>query len=203
MAAPGQPAYPGPGYGVAGPAYSQPEGPDEWLGGAEPWRLVLSGAAKKLVAMFLVLGVLLLAGYIAGIAVAASNSGNGVSRADAALAVEGNYASLSASVLTFATKVSACQGKLSCVTKIDGQMSQAFSRFATQLQGISMPSPAATSAAAALQADATAAARDFHELSSATSVAQYQQLAASTGLQAQLTKFDTDHASLGSTLGVG
>ena len=89
MAAPGQPAYPGPGYGVAGPAYGQPDGPDEWLGGAEPWRLVLSGAAKKLVAMFLVLGVLLLAGYIAGIAVAASNSGNGVSRADAALAVEG------------------------------------------------------------------------------------------------------------------
>ncbi len=104
---------------------------------------------------------------------------------------------------TFATKVSACQGKLSCVTKIDGQMSQAFSRFATQLHGVSMPSPAATSAAAALQADATAAARDFHELSAATSVAQYQRLAASTGLQAQLTKFDTDHASLGRTLGVG
>ena len=203
MAAPGQPAYPGPGYGAAEPAYGQPEGPGEWLGGADPWRLVLSGAAKKLVAMFLVLGVILLAGYIAGIAVAASNSGNGASRANAALAVEGNYASLSASVLTFATKVSACQGKLGCVTKIDGQMSQAFSQFATQLQGISMPSPAATSAAAALQADATAAARDFHELSSATSVAQYQQLAASTGLQAQLTKFDTDHASLGSTLGVG
>ena len=203
MAAPGQPAYPGPGYGVAGPAYGQPEGPDEWLGGAEPWRLVLSGAAKKLVAMFLVLGVIVLAGYSAGIAVAVSNSGKGVSRADAALAVEGNYASLSASVSTFATKVSACQGKLSCVTKIDGQMSQAFSRFATQLQGTSMPGPAATSAAATLQADATAAARDFAELSSATSVAQYQQLAASTGLQAQLTKFDTDHASLGRTLGVG
>ena len=202
MAAPGQPADPGPGYGVAGPAYGQPDGPGEWLGGTDPWRLVLSGTAKKLVAMFLVLGVIVLAGYIAGIAVAANNS-NGISQASAALAVEGNYASLSASVSAFATKVSACQGKLSCVTKIDGQMSQAFSRFATQLQGVSMPSPAATSAAAALQADATAAARDFHELSSATSVAQYQQLAASTGLQAQLTKFDTDHASLGRTLGVG
>ena len=200
---PGQPADPGPGYGVAGPAYGQPEGPAEWLGGADPWRLVLSGAAKKLVAMFLVLGVIVLAGYIAGITVAASNSGNGVSQASAALAVEGNYASLSASVSAFATKVSACQGKLSCVTKIDGQMSQAFSRFATQLQGVSMPSPAAATASAALQADATATARDFHELSSATSVAQYQRLAVSTGLQAQLTRFDTDHASLGRTLGVG
>ena len=152
--------------------------------------------------MFLVLGVLVLAGYITGIVVATHNSGNGVSQAETALAVESDYASLSASVSTFATKVSACQGKLTCVTKIDGQMSQAFSRFATQLQGISMPSPAATSASAALQADATAAARDFHELASATSVAQYQSLAASTGLQAQLTKFDTDHAGLGRTLGV-
>jgi len=199
--APGEPAAGVPGYGQA--PYGQPDGPGEWLGGAEPWRLVLSAAARKLVAMFLIIGVLVLAGYIAGIAVAANNSSNGVSQANAALAVEGNYASLSASVSAFATKVSACQGKLSCVTKIDGQMSQAFSQFATQLQGVSMPSPAATSAAAALQADATAAARDFHELSSATSVAQYQQLAPSTGLQAQLTKFDTDHASLGRTLGVG
>jgi len=199
--APGEPAAGVPGYGQA--PYGQPDGPGEWLGGAEPWRLVLSAAARKLVAMFLIIGVLVLAGYIAGFAVAANNSSNGVSQANAALAVEGNYASLSASVSAFATKVSACQGKLSCVTKIDGQMSQAFSQFATQLQGVSMPSPAATSAAAALQADATAAARDFHELSSATSVAQYQQLAPSTGLQAQLTKFDTDHASLGRTLGVG
>jgi len=199
--APGEPAAGVPGYGQA--PYGQPDGPGEWLGGAEPWRLVLSAAARKLVAMFLIIGVLVLAGYIAGFAVAANNSSNGVSQANAALAVEGNYASLSASVSAFATKVSACQGKLSCVTKIDGQMSQAFSQFATQLQGVSMPSPAATSAAAALQADATAAARDFHELSSATSVTQYQQLAPSTGLQAQLTKFDTDHASLGRTLGVG
>ncbi len=203
MAAPGQPAYPGPGHGAAGPGFGQPEGPAEWLGGSEPWRLVLSGAASRLVAMFLLLGVLVLAGYIAGIVVATHNSGNGVSQAEAALAVESDYASLSASVSAFATRVSGCQGTLTCVTKIDGQMSEAFSRFATHLQGVSMPSPAATSAAAALQADATAAARDFHELASASSVARYQSLAVSTGLQAQLTRFDTDHASLGRTLGVG
>jgi hypothetical protein len=203
MAAPSQPAYPGPGHGVAGPGLRQPGEPAEWLGGSEPWRLVLSGAAKRLMVMFLVLGVIALALYVSAIAVSVHNSGNSISRAQAALAVESDYASLSTSVSAFATKVSGCQGKLTCVTKVDGQMSQAFSQFATQLQGISMPSPAATSAAAALQADATTAARDFHELASATSVAQYQSLAVSTGLQAQLTKFDTDHASLGRTLGVG
>jgi hypothetical protein len=45
-----------------------------WLGGNEPWRLVLSSAAKGLVGMFLAIGVLVAAGYGALIGVAASNS---------------------------------------------------------------------------------------------------------------------------------
>ena len=104
---------------------------------------------------------------------------------------------------TFATKVSACQGKLSCVTKIDGQMSQAFAGSPPSCRAPRCRARPPPRRRTTLQADATPAARDFAELSSATSVAQYQQLAASTGLQAQLTKFDTDHASLGRTLGVG
>ena len=61
----GEPGYgqPPPGYGQPGPGqpagYGQPAAPVRWLGGDQPWRLVLSQAAKRLVTLFLVLGVVL------------------------------------------------------------------------------------------------------------------------------------------------
>jgi hypothetical protein len=215
----GQPApgygQPAPGYGQPAPGYGQPAPveagypaagpatPVRWLGGDQPWQLVLSRAAKRLVTLFLVLGVLLIVGYTALIAALALVSGNStVARANAAISVEGTFATLSTTLSTFDSKVAACQGKLSCVNTVDGQMSQAFSTFAQDMNGISMPTSASAAAAGRVRADASQASAGFRRLSAATSAAQYQQVVASTGLEGLLRRFDRDYQALGTTLGV-
>lgn len=201
----GQPWYgPPAGYGQPGygpPAgYGQPAPVTGWLGGDQPWRLVLSSAAKGLVGMFLAIGALVLVLYAVGIGVAVSHS-NTVSKADAALSVESAYAKLSTTVATFDSKVSGCNGKLSCVNGVDAQMAQSFRAFAAGLRGIAMPTPASAAAASTVQSDASRISTDFQRLSTASSVSQYQQTVASTGLEGLLTKFDRDYRALGQALG--
>jgi hypothetical protein len=213
--APGQPGYGQPGYGPPGfsqegygqpgyaaAGYGQPAAVTRWLGGDQPWRLVLSSSAKALVGMFLALGVLLAVVYVVVIAVGAT-SNNSLSRAAAAVSVESSYSTLDKSLVTFSSKTAACQGKLSCVTGLDQQMSQAFTTFGQDIRNISMPSPAAVTAAARVASDSTQAANDFQRLSRVTSVSQYQQVVVSTGLQSLLHQFDADYQSLGQTLGMG
>jgi Domain of unknown function (DUF4389) len=200
----GQPAgygQPPPGYGSPA-GYGRPAAAVRWLGGDQPWQLVLSQAAKRLVALFLVLGVVFLVGYFVLISVIAATSGsNTVTRAQAAISVESSFARLSGTLSTFDSKVSACQGKLSCVNKADGQMSQAFGRFARDMNGIAMPS-ASTAAAARVRSDASLASSGFARLAAVTSPAQYQQVVASTGLESLLGRFDHDYQALGDTLTV-
>jgi Domain of unknown function (DUF4389) len=205
----GQPAppYPGPGSALAGAGdagpvgYGPPAAGTRWLGGGEPWRLVLSSAAKGLVGMFLAIGLLVLVLYAVLIGVAVS-SNNTVSKATAALSVESAYASLSTTVATFDSNVSGCGGKLSCVNRVDARMSRAFGTFGSDLHGVAMPTPASSAASATLQSDANQIATDFQRLSTASSVSQYQQTVASTGLEGRLSQFDADYRSLGRTLGV-
>lgn len=61
-------------WGLFGDHAPPPAAGTGWLGGNEPWRLVLSSGAKVLVGMFLAIGVLVAAGYGALIGVAASTS---------------------------------------------------------------------------------------------------------------------------------
>ena len=199
----GQSGYPRAAYGQPAVGYGQPAGPVRWLGGDQPWRLVLSRPARRLVTLFLVLGVILLVGYGALIAVIASTSGNStVTRAEATISVEAAFATLSSTLSGFDSKVAACQGRLSCVNKVDAQMSQAFGRFAQDMNGISMPSGASAAAADRVRSDANQASDGFTRLSKVTSAAQYQQVVASTGLETLLRRFDTDYQDLGTTLGV-
>ena len=201
------PGYAGPGYALAGAAspgpvgYGQPVAATSWLGGDQPWRLVLSSGAKGLVGMFLAIGVLVLVLYAVLIGVAVS-SDNTVSKATAALSVEGAYASLSTTVATFDSNVSGCGGKLSCVNRVDARMSQAFRKFGSNLHGLAMPTPASGAASATVQSDANQIATDFQRLSTASSVSRYQQTVASTGLEGLLNQFDADYRSLGRALGV-
>jgi hypothetical protein len=202
----GQPGDPGPGYAAAGgyapPAaagYAPPGQPVRWLGGDQPWRLVLSSTAKRLLALFLALGVVLFAGYLVGI-IAATNSNSTVSRAEAAFSVETSYSQLSSTLSGFDSKVSGCQGRLSCVNKVDAQMSGAFGSFAQDMGNTAMPDAGSTAAAARVQADAAQAGRDFSKLSTASSVGQYQQIVVSTGLEPLLHKFDADYHDLGVAL---
>jgi Domain of unknown function (DUF4389) len=201
------PAYPGPGYGLAGasdagPAgYGQPARPTRWLGGGQPWRLVLSSGAKGLVGMFLALGALVFVLYAVLIGVAISSSTT-VSKAAAELSVKTAYDSLGRTVTSFDSKVTACSGRLSCVNRVDAQMSRAFATFGSQLHGIAMPTAASSAASATLQSDASQIATDFQQLSTASSASQYQQTVASTGLEGRLNQFDADYRSLNQTLGV-
>ena len=201
------PAYPGPGYGLAGAGYPEPAGFGQptvvarWLGGGQPWRLVLSSGAKGLVGMFLAIGVLVFVLYavLIGVAISANST---VSKAEAALSVKAAYASLSTTVAGFDSSVSGCAGKLSCVNRVDARMSQAFARFGSDLHGIAMPTPAASAASDTVQSDADQIATDFQRLSTASSVSQYQQTVASTGLEGRLSQFDADFANLNQALGV-
>jgi hypothetical protein len=206
VAGSGEPGYPGPGdpapagYGPPAAAYGQPGEPIRWLGGDQPWRLVLSSTAKGLLGLFLALGVVLFVGYlVAGIAIGGSHNGT-VSRAQATTSVEASFAKLSSTLSGFDAKVAGCQGKLSCVNKVDAQMSGAFSNFAQDMSGISMPDSTSSAAAARVQADAAQAGRDFSKLSTASSVSQYQQIVVSTGLESLLHKFDADYHDLGVAL---
>jgi len=201
------PPYPGPGYGLAGASYAgpagygQPAGPARWLGGGQPWRLVLSSTAKGLVGMFVALGALVFVLYVVLIGVAISSSTT-VSKAAAELSVKTAYDSLGRTVTSFDSKVSACSGRLSCVNRVDAQMSTAFATFGAQLHGIAMPTAASSTASATLQSEASQIATDFQQLSTATSASQYQQTVASTGLEGRLSQFDADYQALNQTLGV-
>jgi Domain of unknown function (DUF4389) len=203
----GYSAYPGPGYGLAGasdagPAgYGQPARPATWLGGGQPWRLVLSSGAKGLVGMFLVIGALVFVLYAVLIGVAISSSTT-VSKAAAELSVKTAYDSLGRTVTSFDSKVTGCSGRLSCVNRVDAQMSRAFATFGSQLHGIAMPTPASSAASATLQSEANQIATDFRQLSTASSASQYQQTVTSTGLEGRLSQFDADYQSLNQTLGV-
>jgi hypothetical protein len=226
-AAPGygqpEPGYgqPGPGYGQPGPGYGEPvpgqpgyaaagsgpygptAAPVRWLGGDQPWRLVLSRTAKRLIVLFLVLGVIFTVGYIALSAGLASSSGNNtVTRAEATISVEAAFARLSTTLSGFDSKVAACSGKLTCVNQVDKQMSVAFGTFARNMDGISMPGAASSAAADRVRSDANQASAGFLRLSAVTSAAQYNQVVASTGLEANLKRFDADYQALGTTLGV-
>ena len=198
-AVPGQPGYAAAGYGPYGPTAA----PVRWLGGDQPWRLVLSRTAKRLIVLFLVLGAIFAVGYIALSAGVASSSGNNtVTRAEATISVEAAFARLSTTLSGFDSKVAACSGKLTCVNKVDKQMSVAFGTFARNMDGISMPGAASSAAADRVRSDANQASAGFLRLSAVTSAAQYNQVVASTGLEANLKRFDADYQALGTTLGV-
>ncbi len=146
-------------------------------------------------------GVLGIVAYVALVSVIAS-SGNTVTRAEATISVEAAFATLSTTLSGFDSKVAACQGKLSCVNKVDKQMSVAFGTFGQNINGISMPSAASSAAAGRVRSDANQASAGFLRLSEVTSAAQYQQVVASTGLESLLRRFDADYQALGTTLGV-
>ena len=149
------------------------------------------------------LGVIFAVGYGVLMAVIASSNGNNtVTRAEAAISVEGAFAALSSTLSGFDSKVAACQGRFSCVNKVDAQMSRAFGRFAQDMNGIPMPSGAPAAAAARVRSDASQASDGFTQLSKVTSGAQYEQVVASTGLEGLLKRFDTDYQALGAALGV-
>jgi hypothetical protein len=117
-------------WGLFGDEAARPEEGTGWLGGNEPWRLVLSSGAKGLVGMFLAIGVLVAAlyGVLTGVA---GSSGNNTSPATAAQAMDTAYAPLSSTAGSYQADLAACGNNLSCAHGVDSRMSQAFAPDAT------------------------------------------------------------------------
>ena len=194
--------YGAPGYGTHGSVYCTPAGFTGYgapgpAAAAPDWRLLLTGGAKRLVALFIVLGALTYAAYLAVIGLAVSS---GTSALQAGFTVDSAYNTLTGNLNEWEGTIKTCGTNFTCVTAADGKAATYFSSFAGTLQGTPMPS-SAQAAASRLDSDATQAAQDFTELSQTTSVTQYQATFDSTGLQQILDSFDQDYSALNSALG--
>jgi hypothetical protein len=199
--APAQPGYADPqaqpGYG-AQPGYAQAgyaapaAGPASGLS----WRLVLSAAARKLVILFIVLGVVLAA--VNG-AVQAALAGNSVSALSAAKQVVADIGPSRDALDNYSASVQACNNKLSCVEGVDRNVAATLNTFAAQLRGIAMP-PQATAANAALAAAVSDTAAKFAKLSTAPTATKYISEARAAGLQQSVDKINQAYDNLGTAL---
>jgi hypothetical protein len=200
---PGPPATVPAGPGSFGsPAGQPPEtAPSAQLAVGSPGQLVLSDGARKLVGLFLALGVILIVAYIVVIAVVVSSSANStVTRNHAITQVQASYGTLSRALSSFQARSSACQGNLQCVTALDRQASQAFDAFGTSVRGTAMPNGATTTAAGRLVTASLAAGQLLQRLGSATTAARYEAIINSTDVQQILNRVDADYQNLGTQL---
>jgi hypothetical protein len=192
------------GYGAPG-GYGAPAGygPGQTVFQPASWQLVLSKAARQLVILFLVLGVL--TGILNGASNAFSLSGALQRAEDASMAnnaigaVNSSYTTLQTRMNQWHYTVSACDQNLTCVTRADANAATDFSAFASELNAVPMPS-GATAAANRVYSDAMRVAQEYAQLSQAANVATYQDTFNRLGLQQSLDRFDQDFNALGTAL---
>ena len=164
-----------------------------------PWQLVVSGTARTLVTVAIVVGAI---GYAADSYASTQLFGNALNtgnRVVADNAVTDAYNKL-ASVLTgFQAKTQNCQQNLACVTDLDSQVASAFSSFGQSLANADVPSGFSADVAA-LTRDNTKVQGDFGQLAATKSASQYTSVASSLGLQPDLAAwqgaFNKLHAEL-------
>jgi len=197
---------PGPGYGAPAPRYGMPT--TGWLvPGGPPWRLVLSQSSKRLVTFFIVLGVLVMAVYIAIVVVVASNaSSNTVSRAVALSETTAAFGKLNTAVGKFGSQTTACRSSstpLRCLTAADQGAGQAFGDFAREQGDIAMPAGAPQDANRQLIAQVSRAQHVFQRLASSNSRAQYLRISRSSGIQQILGQIEQAYQRLGNALANG
>ncbi len=166
--------------------------------GEAAWRLVLSDAAKKLVAGFIVLGVLLAVGVSLLDTVVLGHSG--ISGANANAQVLADAAPATNVLNNYSTKVTACKGSLDCVEGVDRQAAAALTTFARQLPGIAMPSAQAQAADTAMTSSVSHTAAIFARLAAATSATQYISLANAAGLEQSVNQLNQAYTKLANTL---
>ena len=198
---PPQPGYAQPGY--AQPEYAQAEDVQAGYGtpaaaaaGRPSWRLVLSQTARRLVVLFLVLGVLFAAVNGAVQGVLASNR---VSAVTAAEQVAADVSPVRTVLNNYSASEQACQGKLNCVEALDKKVAGALNTFAGQLRGTAMPSQA-IAANAALASAVSDTAVIFAKLGTAPSATRYISEAQSSGLQQAVNRINQAYSNLGTAL---
>ena len=173
---------------LAEAAVAQPTAELEQPGPAR--RLVLSAGAKRLVLLFLVLGIGsqvaagILSGTVAGGTVSQTRARNDVAAAHDTLTNQGQK---------YQQDVAACSQQLACVQRADGELAAALETFATQVDGVEFPAAARDEGAAMVRA-----AHDFagalRGLVAAPSAQEYTRLA--TGVDQVSNSFDQRYQEL-------
>jgi hypothetical protein len=167
----------------------------------QPWQLLLSQGARRLIILFIAIGVVLFVGNSILSSLEIGKVANTVAtRTNAIDQVQAAYSALSKTLSSFQAKSAACQGNVSCVTALDRQASQAFDTFGTSVQDTAMPDRATTSAADQLAAASSQAGQLLLRLGQATSAAQYEAILTSTNVQQILDQVDVDYQNLGTKL---
>jgi hypothetical protein len=174
--------------------------------GAPPWPLFLSAGAKRLVGLFIVLGVIIGVAYFVVIGVVIGGAGGSVSRAVALSETDTAFRGLSTSMSAFATQTTACRGShtpLRCVTTADQRAGSAFGLYASAQSAIGMPTSSTASASSLLVTDATHAQQVFQQLAGSKSIAQYQKTVSASDLQQVLDQLEQTYQRLHTDLAGG
>ena len=193
-------AQPGPGQ----PGSGEVPFPAGWPADPQAWRLVLSSAAKRLVALFIAVGVVAVVAYGVLIGIATANSSANVSRAAAISSISAAHSTLAGQLNGLSQQITICQSQsaqtaaLECVTKLDRQAAGDLGTFANRVKSTPVPSSAAA-ATAQLTAAASQLQAAFQRLGAATSVAQYEQIDSSTVVP-KVTQFNDAYVRLGAAL---
>ena len=207
-----QPGYAQPAGGQPGPAPSGPGQPDYpeaplpagWPAGPQAWRLVLSSTAKRLVALFIVVGAVAAVAYGVFIGIATANRSASVSRAAAISSISAAHSTLLGQLRGLSQQIPACQNQsaqaaaLTCVTKLDKRAAGDLGTFANRVRSTPVPS-SASAAAAQLTVAADQLQAAFQQLGTATSVAQYEQIDSSM-VAPKVTQFNDAYVRLARAL---
>jgi hypothetical protein len=198
-------AYPDGLFGDSVPpqaAWSQPRyaQPGHWApeGYGSPWRLVLSGTARKLMVGFIVLGALLAAGQSA---IAVLATGGILTSAAASAELEADFVPVESAIDNYAASAKACDGQLGCLTSLDRQVAGTIGAFAGQVPDIAVPRGKAGPAAAALTGSAAHASGVFGSLGAAATASQYESITGSGTLQHAVSQMNQDYLALRNALG--
>jgi hypothetical protein len=195
-----------PGYGQPGgygqpPGYGQPSGygPGHTMVQPTSWQLVLTSAAKGLLALFLVLGVVTYIFSAIRDAAIFNRASNVATVNNAIDELNSSYNTLKGNLTQLERAVADCDQNLTCVTRQDAHAAGYFTTFASQLRATQEP-PGAVSAANQVYSDATGLAQAYTQLGQAKNVAQYRAAWTRTGLQQLGNSFNQDVNALGTAL---
>jgi len=176
--------------------YGAPQGYIAGPAAGRQWLLILSAPARRLMVFFIVFGVVVLA-VVSYLDAAAFGSGFGSARA--AVQVAAATVPVRDALDGYPAELQACNQQVDCFARLDRNLATTLDGFADQLRGISMPSQAAA-ANAKLITSVSDTAAIFARLGTATSAAQYNDIARSSGLQEATNQVDTDLGNLATAL---
>jgi len=197
---PGETAWPPPPAPVSGGVFDRTAPAAAPVSTSPQQGLVLSAGARRVMVLFLVLGVMVILGSGVAGAIAASQTSRST---NTAVALTQAHDTLGARLQQFQQQTTACTSgavtaRLSCLQAADDQAADAFEAFATRLDGLTFSSTSSRAAAADLGRVSHDVASALRGLASASSAEEYQQRA--TGIVQPLSTWDARYQGLANTL---